>query len=80
MEGEWLRIDCRQNLEQAIEDFVCDKARINNALRSKTPPAVYCTWYYYGQTVTYEDVKENLDEIVRKNYPLMFFKLMMVGK
>lgn len=75
VEGEWLRIDCRQNLEQAIEDFVCDKARINNALRSKTPPAVYCTWYYYGQTVTYEDVKENLDEIVRKKLPFDVFQI-----
>jgi hypothetical protein len=75
VEGEWLRIDCRQNLEQAIEDFACDKARINNALRSKTPPAVYCTWYYYGQTVTYEDVKENLDEIVRKKLPFDVFQI-----
>ena len=40
MEGEWLRIDCRQNLEQAIEDFACDKARINNALKAKTTGCV----------------------------------------
>ncbi len=38
-------------------------------------PTVFCTWYYYGLTVSYADVKENLDCIVRQELPYTVFQI-----
>ena len=69
-----IRVDS-EDLLQAIDDYAADKARIYHALRSKNPPSVYCTWYYYGLTVTYEDVQENLNEIKRRKLPFDVYQI-----
>ncbi|MBP9988226.1 MAG: alpha-galactosidase, partial [Ruminococcus sp.] len=43
--------------------------------RRNNPPAVFCTWYYYGKTVTYEDVSVNLQKIREKNLPFDVFQI-----
>lgn len=58
--GEWVRIDCREDVFRAIDEYAQDKAGIYRARKGKNIPSVFCTWYYYGLTVSYEDVITNL--------------------
>lgn len=41
-----------------------DEDRLERVTRR---PSVYCTWYYYGPTVSQEDVEENLEAIRNRN-------------
>lgn len=61
-------------VEQEIERFSVEKAKKFGARCGKRP-AVFCTWYYYGLTVTYEDVKTNLDIMQNRKMPFDVFQV-----
>lgn len=75
VESEWIRIDCRPNTFEAIEEYAKDKARIYKARKGEKIPSVFCTWYYYGLTVTYEDIKTNLYELKNKKIPFDVYQV-----
>ena len=66
---EWLRVDAKKNVEEKITCFAKDKAKLYHARAGKAAPSVYCTWYYYGLTVSYQDVVENLEEMKKQKLP-----------
>lgn len=74
-EGEVLLIQTGNQENRLIEAYAERKAAIYGARRQKKAPAVFCTWYYYGLTVTYEDVAENLAQIKEKNLPFDVFQV-----
>lgn len=47
----------------------------NISVHTKKCPAVFCTWYYYERTVTYEDVCVNLNKIKERNVPFDVFQI-----
>lgn len=71
---ETIFVEKAASAEEAIDRFAADKAKLYGA-RNKEHPSVFCTWYYYGLTVTYEDVKMNLYELKEKNIPFDVFQL-----
>ncbi len=59
-----------------VRSFAEEKAACLGSRRGYLPvPAVFCTWYYYGLTVSYADVKENLEWISRKKLPYTVFQI-----
>ena len=58
-----------------IERYAAEKAERYHARRQLKAPSVFCTWYYYGLTVTYEDVKESLEQIQEKKLPFDVFQV-----
>jgi len=72
---ETLRIDLSKDIFSKIEKFSMCKAEKYHARKSQKAPAIYCTWYYYGLTVTYEDVAENLKEMQMKQLPFDVFQI-----
>lgn len=80
VEGEWLKIDGNENSFTAIREYAKDKAALINGKRfskakdKKTKkPSVYCTWYYYGDSLTQQDVLDNIDGLVERNIPCDVF-------
>lgn len=71
---ETIYIERTANAEDAIERFAAKKASIYGT-RNQADISVFCTWYYYGLTVTYEDVKTNLEEMKRRKLPFDVFQL-----
>lgn len=61
-EGEELLIASGKDENRLIRDFSMEKAERYNARYHSKAPSVFCTWYYYGLTVTYEDVALSLSE------------------
>jgi hypothetical protein len=60
-ESEWLRLDSGDNPFQEIEDYVRIKSRYLGATATPYPPSVFCTWYFYGEMVTEQDVIADLE-------------------
>ena len=58
-----------------IERYAAEKAERYHARRQLKAPSVFCIWYYYGLTVTYEDVKESLEQIQEKKLPFDVFQV-----
>ena len=52
-----------------------EKAERYNARYHSKAPSVFYTWYYYGLTVTYEDVALSLSEIKKKQLPFDVFQV-----
>jgi len=73
--GEWLRIDGNEDAFYAIEKFTRIKGIISNSFPLPNPPSVYCTWYYYGGTITQEDIIENLNALVQYKIPIDVFQI-----
>ena len=73
--GEWLRVDGNENVFSAIEKFARIKGKFSNSFPLPNPPSVYCTWYYYGGTITQEDIIENLNAIKQHKIPLDVFQI-----
>ncbi len=69
--SEWLKIDSNEDIFTAIEDYVKDKKTIltrkPDSKLNKIPPSVYCTWYYYGDSLTINDVMINLQGLKNRN-------------
>ncbi len=71
---ETICIEKTQSAEEAIEHFVNKKAALYGT-RNQIHPSVFCTWYYYGLTVTYEDVHMNLEKMMEKKLPFDVFQV-----
>ena len=71
---EVMRIEHTRDLNKAIEKFASDKAKLYGS-RNKINPSVFCTWYYYGLTVTYEDVCTNLNRMKELQLPFDVFQV-----
>ncbi|MBQ8072357.1 MAG: alpha-galactosidase [Clostridia bacterium] len=71
---ESLRIARTRELSAEIEQFAARKAKLYGA-RCARHPSVICTWYYYGLSVTLEDVERNLEIIRRRHLPYDVFQV-----
>ena len=74
VETEWLCVRNTTDVLDAIDSFARDKA-LRYGARNQECPSVFCTWYYYGLTVTYEDVVTNLREMERRRLPFDVFQI-----
>lgn len=61
-------------VEAEIERFAVNKAAKYGSRCGKRP-SVFCTWYYYGLTVTYEDVRTNLSIMQKRKFPFDVFQI-----
>ncbi|MGI5899413.1 MAG: glycoside hydrolase family 36 protein [Christensenellales bacterium] len=76
--SEWVEVSFVSDVFAKIESFADEKAQLYGARKNKifkSSPSVYCTWYYYGSTVTERDVIENLEEIKRRGLPFDVFQI-----
>lgn len=71
---ETLRVEHTNNPEESIRRFAQDKAQPRPSLLGD-PPSVFCTWYYYGLTVTEEDVMVNLKKMAEQKLPFDVFQI-----
>lgn len=71
---EIIDIQHTKNVEQIVDEFAKEKARKYGS-RAGLRPSVFCTWYYYGLTVTYEDVKTNLTKMQERKLPFDVFQV-----
>jgi len=62
------------NVNEAIKYFALNKIK-GIKVKQKKCPSVYCTWYYYGETITFKDCLINLKEIKRRKLPLDTFQI-----
>ena len=72
--SEWLRIDLTTDSFSALRSYAMDKALAGHALL-RTPPSIFCTWYYYGFSITWEDMLTDLEQLYRRKIPLDVFQL-----
>ncbi|MDQ1913494.1 alpha-galactosidase [Paenibacillus sp. GD4] len=68
-EGEWLRLDTGEPFE-ATNRYVQEKKEKTGSCATPNPPSVFCTWYYYGDTVSQEDVYTNLQALRDRQFPI----------
>ncbi|HZG78650.1 MAG TPA: glycoside hydrolase family 36 protein [Paenibacillus sp.] len=68
-EGGWLRLDAGTPFE-AVDEYVRAKRQATGTIAMPNPPSVYCTWYYYGDTVSQDDVYANVDALQEKRIPI----------
>ena len=71
---ESLRIALTQDIRAEVDEFARRRALLYGK-RNGRHPAVFCTWYYYGLSVTYDDVMRNLDIIRERKLPYDVFQL-----
>lgn len=74
VESEALRLVWTSDVEKEINRFAVDKA-VKYGSRCGKRPSVFCTWYYYGLTVSYEDVKTNLTIMRERKLPFDVFQV-----
>lgn len=74
VESENVKLVWTRDVEAEVERFAVNKAEKFGS-RCGERPAVFCTWYYYGLTVTYEDVKTNLDIMCKRKLPFDVFQV-----
>lgn len=73
--GEELLLKSGTQENELIRDYAVTKGKRYQMRRNAKAPAVFCTWYYYGLTVSYEDVYTNLMEIKRRELPYDVFQV-----
>ncbi len=71
---ETIRVAAVRNADEEVQAFARRKAELYGS-RNRRHPAVFCTWYYYGLTVTYEDVKTCLNIIKDRKLPYEVFQV-----
>lgn len=72
--SEKVRLTWTEDVEAEVERFAAEKAQKFGS-RCGNRPSVFCTWYYYGLTVTYEDVKTNLQIMRERKLPFDVFQV-----
>lgn len=75
VEAEWVEIAFPQDVFEKIDAFALRKARRYGARVSDVVPSVYCTWYYYGLTVSARDVLENLHYLTSRKIPFDVYQI-----
>ena len=71
---ETLRVERTAKPMEAVDRFARDKAAMYGSRVSRIP-SVFCTWYYYGLTVTWEDVLTNLERMEQQRLPFDVFQI-----
>lgn len=71
---EVIRLAETENVKDEIDYFCRYKTGLYGS-RAGKHPSVFCTWYYYGLTVTYEDVRMNLARVRELNLPFDVFQV-----
>lgn len=74
LDSEAVRLVWTEDVEAEIDRFAAAKAECYGK-RCGERPAVFCTWYYYGLTVSYEDVKTNLEIMKKRGLPFDVFQV-----
>ena len=74
VECEELKLVRTNRPEEEVTRFAKNKG-IRYGSRRGLHPSVFCTWYYYGLTVSYEDVKTNLEIMQKRKLPFDVFQL-----
>ncbi len=72
--SETIRLARTTDPDAEVQVFAKRKAALYGS-RNQRHPAVFCTWYYYGLTVTYEDVKTCLHELQKRQLPYDVFQV-----
>ena len=73
--SEWLFVSAPSDPAAAIDLYARRKALRYQARKGSRIPSVYCTWYYYGLTVSEVDVTENLSGLRRRQIPFEVFQV-----
>lgn len=71
---ELLRIERTTDVQASIRRFAMDKAG-RYGCRNQRSLSVFCTWYYYGLSVSYEDVRGNLKRMQEERLPFQVFQV-----
>jgi len=75
VKSEWLRIECSENALDALDRYAEDVAGICNVKKRPVPPSVFCTWYYYGLSVTEEDMMSDMTRLHERKIPFEVYQL-----
>ena len=75
IKSERLRITVPDDSQEAIDAYAARKALRYHARKGEHVPSVYCTWYYYGLTVSEADVRENLAALLDRPIPFEVFQV-----
>lgn len=71
VDSEWIIFLNGQDCWTAMHDYYESFAQYFNIAQPLRPaPSIYCSWYFYGSSLTEEDVDENLKFL--KNNPIPF--------
>ncbi len=71
---ETVQICVTDQVQAAVDAFAEEKARRYGS-RNRRHPSVFCTWYYYGLTVSYADVARNFRMIQERHLPYEVFQV-----
>ena len=71
---ESIRIAAVYDAEREVNEFA-ERRALRYGARNRRHPVVFCTWYYYGLTVSYEDVRTCLSIIRARNLPYEVFQV-----
>jgi len=74
IQTEIFRLEHTSQPMATIDRLAQDKAALYGS-RAGKKPSVFCTWYYYGLTVTWQDVKTNLEKIEQYHLPFDVFQI-----
>ncbi|HBL41201.1 MAG TPA: hypothetical protein DDY98_06385 [Ruminococcaceae bacterium] len=74
MQTEKFEVIQTARVNETIQKWA-DKRAAGIPIRTKQCPCVYCTWYYYERTLTYDDVLVNLEKIKERNLPFDVFQI-----
>lgn len=77
--GEEITLDAvsftfTDNVNKAVMKWARGKTE-GTVVKTRRCPAVFCTWYYYGQTVNYDDCLVNLGKIREKQLAFDVFQI-----
>ena len=73
--SEVLRISFPKDPWEAIDAWAARKAARLHARKTSSIPSVFCTWYYYGLTVSEDDVRENLQACLDRSLPFDVYQI-----
>ena len=73
--SEVLRVSFPKDPWAAIDAWTARKAARLHARKTASIPSVFCTWYYYGLTVSEEDVRENLQACLDRSLPFDVYQI-----
>lgn len=74
IQTESIELTYTTDIAFTVREFAREKAQLFRARKQKRP-SVFCTWYYYGLTVTLEDVRTNLSKMKERKLPFDVFQI-----
>ncbi|MCL2832512.1 MAG: alpha-galactosidase [Treponema sp.] len=72
---EWVMFETGNDPFELIENFSLLKRRELNAAQKFSQPSVYCTWYYYGASITSDDILNELEYLTKRKVPVDVFQI-----